>query len=801
MRSGKDTDVEVYSLEGPLGSVNRMQLKTNKAKSLRPLWLQGVYQPPFFGVPTSDLITSVANIERSSQPRQFSNKDYQGQALPWPDDGYAKTWLDPNAYQNIKKSLLKFWLGQVGWVPNEGVYDLGWFPGKAVGYKQNRERSHWAQKARQQALRDPSAASEVSALDDRPGWPFVQPWLDTTHEVVKVLSPGQALPYLQGLNTPQRSSLKHPTKVMKLTVPELSMRSGVKKSAVADTPKSAKKPNRGKAEAGGVDADDAEEDEDEDAADEGENSAVALDANQESIDPNDPKFANIPNLGFEEKGPVHGDVVHIRVGPADREKTVQIAKGTSKRLDSLGVIPDEGHLLNVGGHVYALDWAPVPIHLNTGKEYFAVSAAASEAPLTFIGQREQRPALASLQIWSVSPDKPASTIASERGQHQGKAKIEMVICHEAGTAFKLAWCPLGHDHIDTETGKDGHEGTKMQRLGLLAGCFADGSVSVFSVPHPESVPTAEGATGKGTATEPVHVRLNPVLTLEHPLQAATSLAWAGGELLALGASQGWIGVWNVGKIFREARNSVGRDGVATEPSLNVPPPDYIVRAHRSSVTDLTFILLPRLDSDGRARESCFPTNLFSVSLDGRTAYVDLTRSSSTAIERSRTVHYACAFSPFSGGSLVHDNADGSVSHYSLRPEEMLRSRQISHTPSRVVSLSTSPFHPMLAMGTAHGELKLANMLRTLRRSQRNHLPIYQMVLNRSTGELVMRHHLEPEIANHAEAKNWHIAQWHPCLAVTAVRWNPNLGRCRLLLSGTAVGVVKVDFVKPPYEDS
>ena len=130
---------------------------------------------------------------------------------------------------------------------------------------------------------------------------------------------------------------------------------------------------------------------------------------------------------------------------------------------------------------------------------------------------------------------------------------------------------------------------------------------------------------------------------------------------------------------------------------------------------------------------------------------------------------------------------------------MLRSRSISHTPSRVLSLSCSASHPIVAAGTAHGEVKLANIFRTLRRSQRNHVPIYQQVLDRTTGELMVKHHLLAEVANNAEPKKWAIAQWHPSLAVTGVEWNPNLGRCRLLLSGTAGGMLKVDFVKPPYE--
>ncbi|CDW98508.1 hypothetical protein [Sporisorium scitamineum] len=778
---GKNPDLEIFTQEGPLSTLNRAQLKTQKPRSLRPLWLQGVYHPPFFGIPPTDLASSVSNEDADSQPAEIRNGRSVAKALPWPDDGHARTKLDSNAYPLIKKDLMSFWYGQVGYVPHEGIYDWGWFPGKPVGWAQSIERSKWAQEARKSG-----ATSELVAQGQRSGWPFIRPWLDTQFQTPTILSSKDAQPFLQDTTTPQRSALRHPTTVMKLAVPELTMRNRLKRSVIRDTPKSLKKTARAKAGAsGGADADLGAENDDDAAAaaaaaDEGEDTIAALDANQEPINLDDPKFANIPNLGFEEKGPVCGDVLHVSVGPPDQEVPVQIAKGTSKRLDSLGVVPDEGHLLNAGGHVYALDWVPVPVHLNTGKEYFVVSAAASKAPLTMIGQKQARPVPASLQIWSVAPDSPvASSSAATSGEKdKGEARLEMVLCHEAGAAFKLAWCPIGHDFVDSK------EGDTPRRLGLLAGCFADGSLSVFSVPHPDFV---RGKGSKNPPQGPMHIRLDPILRLEHPQQAATSLAWAGGELLAFGGSHGWIGVWNAGQILR-----------SPHPPLP-PPPKYVVRAHRSSITDLTFILSPPLDPNGIARTSASPTTLFTVSLDGWTSIIDLVRATSTPIERTRAVHYAVCFSPFSGGSLVHENADGSVTHYSTRAEEMLRSRLISHTPSRVVSMSASGCHPMIAMGSAHGELKVANVLRTMRRTQRIHVAVYQLVVDRSTGALTVRHHVKPEVATLAEGKMWHLGQWHPCLAVTAARWNGNLGRGRLVLSGTACGMVKVDFVKPPYE--
>ena len=86
-----------------------------------------------------------------------------------------------------------------------------------------------------------------------------------------------------------------------------------------------------------------------------------------------------------------------------------------------------------------------------------------------------------------------------------------------------------------------------------------------------------------------NVRLGPGWRLEHAKQAATSVAWAGGELLALGAARGWIGVWKVGAIFR-SQSPPSKCG-----------PDYIVRAHRSAVESHRIMDLSRSHSYPVAR--------------------------------------------------------------------------------------------------------------------------------------------------------------------------------------------------------
>ncbi|KAJ1020888.1 hypothetical protein NDA18_005736 [Ustilago nuda] len=512
--SRRDPDLEIFTPEGPIDDVNRVQLKTSKAKAMRPFWLQGAVQPTFFGVPTSDVLQNVADQERDAKSEAARGKHSLEEALFWPQDGLAETCLDSKAYALIKKSLQKFWLG------------LG---------------------------EDYKIATDVGR---------------------------------EPLQPPERAD-------------RISMRT-----------------------------DDAGEGSDEEFANEDENAIAALDANQEPINLDDPKFANIPNLGIEEKGPQTGDMLHISVGPPGQERPVQIPRGISD-------------------NDLRLQACRFGASLQTRLQLLTAGKGA-----------------------------------------KGEAKLEMVVCHEI--------------------------------------------LSIFSIPNPDSTRAAQTKSkAKASADTPLYIRLDPILSLEHLYQSATSLSWARGELFAFGGSQGWIGVWNVDRILRNPSRSIPP-----------PPPDYVIRAHRSAITDLTFILAPPISSSGHILHTCLPQTLFSVSLDGWTAYISLPRCSATSIERSRAVHYACTFSPFTGGSLVHEMADGSIAHYSLRPEEMLPA------------------------GTAHGEVKLANIFHTLRRSQRNHVPIYQQVLDRTTGELTVRHHLLAEVANNAEPKKWAIAQWHPSLAVT-----------------------------------
>lgn len=82
----------------------------------------------------------------------------------------------------------------------------------------------------------------------------------------------------------------------------------------------------------------------------------------------------------------------------------------------------------------------------------------------------------------------------------GKMKCAMVLCTDGGPAYELKWCPLpSHDQVwatystvSTDADNlfqlsDHASEVRPRKLGLLAGSFEDGSLSIYVVPEPIDV--------------------------------------------------------------------------------------------------------------------------------------------------------------------------------------------------------------------------------------------------------------------------------------------------------------------------
>jgi WD40 repeat protein len=137
-----------------------------------------------------------------------------------------------------------------------------------------------------------------------------------------------------------------------------------------------------------------------------------------------------------------------------------------------------------------------------------------------------------IQIWSMGTLQDSGWPVSE-GAVDGEAAVQrpvmaMGILHEGASVWDLKWCPSRASTWDLPEGvpqpatdvmvrDDVPQDQQLPRLGLLAAAFADGSVKIFSVPHPSSL--TQDAT-------PVFVRLTPVAEYKLNASNVTSVNWS-----------------------------------------------------------------------------------------------------------------------------------------------------------------------------------------------------------------------------------------------------------------------------------
>lgn len=159
----------------------------------------------------------------------------------------------------------------------------------------------------------------------------------------------------------------------------------------------------------------------------------------------------------------HGQNLELRAFSALREPPTQNKQ--SEKEKELGC---KGWLLNAGGSVGALEWVPVgnpATEPHRCKQYLAVCANLNKYHLMAAHHQGTN----MIQIWSfgvLGEAKASST-----------PFLALGLLHEGAIVWDLAWV---NGAYEKESGKD----KEASRLGILAASFGDGTIRVFSVPHP-----------------------------------------------------------------------------------------------------------------------------------------------------------------------------------------------------------------------------------------------------------------------------------------------------------------------------
>ncbi|KAJ3934834.1 MAG: hypothetical protein NXY57DRAFT_1053525 [Lentinula lateritia] len=463
------------------------------------------------------------------------------------------------------------------------------------------------------------------------------------------------------------------------------------------------------------------------------------------------------------------------------------------------------HVFNAGAPVWGIDWCP--LHPETRKEngyryYLAVGPLPSPSHSPEIGIRVQRPSKACIQIWSFGSDAGYESASTSRKGNtngasepdSGRMRCDLVICIDCGPAYELKWCPLPSPSAQTAF-------AGPRKLGLLAGTFEDGSFAIFAIPDPKDI-----APSNHDYSEPLYIRLpEPVLRIEMEETCCWSIDWANSEVVAIGMTNGSIGVYDVGSALAQV------DNTSSLPITNLLPTQYL-NIHQAAIRTLAWIRAPTNDRLGEPRFDEDPMILGSGGNDGVVCLTNIRSGHGSVMNRTRDVINSMSYSPYGGGPVTIDH-DDAVKAYSASPKMLGRGHMLVEPQGPVWTISASDLHPQLAVGAADGTCTTTNLLRSTRRG--GSVPffahkIYQLDYNRTTKEFRMLEQFLPKETqdrgaannpNNVKLKNAANDErgtgvWPREVGVQRVVWNSGngLAAAGMLASATGSGLCRVDVL-------
>uniref|UniRef100_A0A8B9W2N5 General transcription factor IIIC subunit 2 n=1 Tax=Anas zonorhyncha TaxID=75864 RepID=A0A8B9W2N5_9AVES len=130
----------------------------------------------------------------------------------------------------------------------------------------------------------------------------------------------------------------------------------------------------------------------------------------------------------------------------------------------------------VGGPVWAMEWCPTP-EGSAAPQYVCLYCHKSMDETHSVAGLHRGPAL--LQLWSLG------TLQQEGSAD--KAGLAYAVATDHGCVWDMKFCPSGAWEPPSTSRKH----PQMSRLGLLAVAFSDGSVVLYSLPHPNALQSCQ----------------------------------------------------------------------------------------------------------------------------------------------------------------------------------------------------------------------------------------------------------------------------------------------------------------------
>ncbi|KAL5014991.1 hypothetical protein ScPMuIL_009261 [Solemya velum] len=197
---------------------------------------------------------------------------------------------------------------------------------------------------------------------------------------------------------------------------------------------------------------------------------------------------------------------------------------------------NDSYCMNVGGPVWGLAWCPVPVSQST-HQYVAVTCNPEMEKTHPTHHNFSAPGL--LQIWNLG-------LLSVILKPDTVPEFVLGVGHDSGCVRDVKWCPSGcwqspNTHKETAD--------FLPRLGLLAMACTDGTVRIYSIPHPESL-------SKDKSTSTCLYKPAPTISLvpyglqknKEKIGCACCVAWQLGNkhrYMSVGYSNGVVRLWDL----------------------------------------------------------------------------------------------------------------------------------------------------------------------------------------------------------------------------------------------------------------
>lgn len=138
----------------------------------------------------------------------------------------------------------------------------------------------------------------------------------------------------------------------------------------------------------------------------------------------------------------------------------------------------------------------------------------------------------------------------------------------------------------------------LTRIGILAVAFGDGSLCLYSVPHPGSISSStphRSPPSNESLDASIYIQLVPFLEVSVPGTVPASLSWSNERphrMLSVGCCDGSIYIWNIETLRLESESNActTTDSISstTPPHLPLPRPMRTLLGHEGCVQGITW---------------------------------------------------------------------------------------------------------------------------------------------------------------------------------------------------------------------